>query len=414
MPRTKTPAFLAFVFGSALSLQASAEASGEGEAIALTAQGRALILAGKSAEADATLRKAAKLRGQSIDALYEVARVKLAGSDYKAARAACTPLSSKDAEAVLTQVCLARAQLVWRRASKAAELLEQARARDASHPEVLLAFADMQRLAGDVSASKDAYQQVLGLDPDNAEAYYGLGLLYLVAPDHDAAKRAFSDALARQPAWPDAQHELGKLSSGTEAVELLGKAVAARPGFVDAKLALGSAKLEMGDAAGAEALFRDVLKTQKDNALAHARLGMALEAEGDFIGAETELKLGLVAAPNDALAAISLARVYAKTDRSEEAFDAYRAAAGLERQNPRALIEAGALAMKLSRHALAQAFFEKAFERAPDSAAAHAGFADASLARGDKASAKEHYRLAMAGKGSIDREDVQKRLAALQ
>jgi Tfp pilus assembly protein PilF len=220
--------------------------------------------------------------------------------------------------------------------------------------------------------------------------------------------------LKAAPDWPDAMYELGRLSSGTEAVSLLETALQARPTWPEARLALGAARLQNGEVDAAEALFREVLKTNPKLPLAHARLGMALEAKKDWNNAELELKKGLEGLPNDADAAISLARVYAQTDRNEDAFEAYRNAASLEKTGSRALVEAGVFAMKLQRNTLAQGYLEKAVERTPKSAAAQARFADVLLARGEKALAKQHYQLALGGEGDVDRQDVQRRLAALK
>jgi Tfp pilus assembly protein PilF len=209
-------------------------------------------------------------------------------------------------------------------------------------------------------------------------------------------------------------YELGRLETGTKAVSLLESALAARPTWPEARLALGAARLENGEVDAAEALFRQVLKTNPKLPLAHARLGMALVAKRDFQNAETELKRGLEGLPNDADAALALARVYAQTERNEDAFEAYRNAASLEKTGSRALVEAGVFAMKLQRNTLAQAFLEKAVERTPKSAAAQARFADVLLARGEKALAKQHYQLALGGEGEVDRQDVQRRLAALK
>ncbi|HEX7477256.1 MAG TPA: tetratricopeptide repeat protein [Polyangiales bacterium] len=393
---------------------AGARADPAAEAEVLTRQGRALIHAGKLEQAREDLRKAARLRGQALPALYELARVEFASGDYRKSRSACKALTDKDANAALSNVCVARTFLVWRRASRAQEYIEKARATADRDPEVLLALADMQRMSGEATASKDSYQQVLALDPNAVDAYFGLGQLYLVTPDAAAAQKAFRQALQREPQWPDAQYELGQLVGGTEAVTLLEQALALRPDWPQARLALGEARLRAGDAAAAEALFREVLKKDSGNALAHARLGMALEAKHDLDLAEKELKLGLAGVSTDADAARTLARVYAQTDRTDDALAQYRVASTLEHGGSRALIEAGVYSLKVSRNALAQAFLEKALERTPRSAQAHARYADVLLARGDKAKAKEHYQLALSGEGELDRAAVQQSLATVK
>jgi tetratricopeptide (TPR) repeat protein len=383
-------------------------------ALELTARGRSLIRAGELKEADEVLRQAAQERGQSLEALYDLARVKFASGDYQKSRLACQALIHKDPQAALSNLCMARAFLVWRRAARAAEYVAKARETDSYRGEVFQVLGDLKRVEGDINASKAAYQEVLRIDPRDPDAQYGLGQLYLVSPDLEAAKRAFRAALAQEPTWPDALYELGRLSTGDEAIQLLQRAVAARVNWPEARLALGSAQLANGDVFSAEALFRDVLKTYPNQPLAHSRLGMALEVKREYANAEVELKRGLAGLPNDPDAALALARVYAKTDRPEDAFEAYRNAANLEHTGSRALVEAGSYALTLGRNTLAQAFLDKALERTPKSAAAQARYADALLARGDKAKAKQHYRLALAGEGAVDRQDVQHRLDALK
>jgi tetratricopeptide (TPR) repeat protein len=89
----------------------------------LTAQGRSLIRAGRLKEAEDALRQAAQARGQSLDALYDLARVKFASGDYQKSRLACKALVDKDPQAALSNLCMARAFLVWRRATRADEFV---------------------------------------------------------------------------------------------------------------------------------------------------------------------------------------------------------------------------------------------------------------------------------------------------
>jgi tetratricopeptide (TPR) repeat protein len=405
---------LAVLGSGALPTQASAQQQTSATAAKLTREGRSLIRAGKLKEAEAVLQKAAQERGQSLPALYELARVKFASGDYQKSRLACKALVQKEPQAALSNLCMARAFLVWRRASRAADYVAAARGAAPQLAEVFQVLGDLKRVEGDLNASKAAYQEVLRIDPQDPDAQFGLGQVNLVAGDDAAAARAFSAALQQEPDWPDALYELGRISSGPEAIKLLQRALAVRPGWPEARLALGTAELANGDVLGAETLFRDVLKAYPTLPMAHSRLGMVLGAKKEYAAAEAELKRGLSGLPNDPGAALALARVYANTDRAEDAFEAYRNASSLEHGSSVALVEAGTFALKLGRNTLAQAFLEKALERTPKSAVAQARYADALLARGDKAKAKEHYRLALSGEGALDRDDVKRRLDTLK
>lgn len=394
-----------------LLLAASAQAAPPSDS---ADRGRALLRAGKIKEAEPLLKKAAQERGQSLEALYDLARIHFAAGDYHRSRNACRPLIAKAPDAAFSNLCMGQAFLVYRRATRAAEYVEKARAADPNEPEVHLVLGDLKRVEGDLAASEAEYREALRIRGRDPDAQFGLGQVYLIKLDTTAAAKAFRAALADSPDWPEAQYELGRLTTGAEAEQLLRRALESRPRWPEARLALGEAILQRGDVEQAEKLFREVLKANPNLPAAHARLGMALGARGDFANAELELKKGLHGLPNDADAAIALARVYARSDRPEDAFDAYRNAASLERTGSRALVEAGAYALSLQRNTLAQAFLEKAVERTPESAPAQARYADVLLARGDKDKAKQHYRLSLGAQGSIDRADVQRRLDALK
>jgi tetratricopeptide (TPR) repeat protein len=406
---------LAFWLASVpLATAAEAQASGSDNAAAQVAEGRALLRAGKPKEAEALLKRAAAERGNSTEALYDLARVHFATDDYNSARNACRPLVAKAPENVFSNLCMAQAFLTWRRATRAAEYVEKARASAPDQPEVYQVLGDLKRIEGDAGASEVAYRRVLSARPNDPDAHFGLGQLYLIKPDLPAAAQSFRAALAAAPDWPEALYQLGRLTHDSEGIKLLEKALAARPSWAEAKVALGEALLDSGNHARAEQLFREVLKQTPNLPLARARLGMALVARDELKAAEAELKRGLEGLPNDADAALALARVYARTDRAEDAFEAYRNAASREPNSSRSLVEAGSYALTLERSTLAQGFLEKAVAKTPSSAPAHARLADALLARGDKAQAKQHYQLALRAQGQVDRVDIQRRIDALK
>src|SRR5258706_11954084 len=97
------------------------------------ALGRALIEAGRMPEAEAQMRAAVRLSKSSIETMYDAMRVKFASesagtnssSAYSKARAGCQDLVKKDPKHVLSQVCMARAFLLWRRSSRAQEFIDK-------------------------------------------------------------------------------------------------------------------------------------------------------------------------------------------------------------------------------------------------------------------------------------------------
>ena len=380
---------------------------------AQTALGHALIEAGRLKEAEAQMKTVVRLSQGSIEGLYEAMRVKWAADEYRQARAGCRDLVKKNPNHVLTHVCMARAFLVWRRASRAFEHIDKALAVDPGNYEAQLAEADAKRMQGDFAAAKASYDRVLTTRA-TADAYLGLAAVHDVQNHGAEALAALRKAQTLDPNDPDVQLQLGRKLKGAEAVTLLRAALAGRPKWIDAELALAIAQLHAGDAAGAEPALAALLKRAPGNPVAVAEHAAALVALGRYPEAEPELKRALTMIPNDYDAALALARLYEKTDRNEEAFVQYRAAGDLKRESPEALLAAGRLALSLKRPVLADGLLVKALERSPRSAEVLALMAETWAARGDKKTAREYLQKALAGEGPIDKAAAQKRLAELK
>lgn len=383
------------------------------DAGAQIAYGRALIAAGRLREADAQMAVVVKLAGGSVEASYEMARVKFATGDYRASRAYCRDLIEKAPDHVLAHVCMARAMLVWRRSSLAFEHVDRALALAPNDYEARLALADARRIQGDLPGAQDAYAQVLEVRADSAQAHHGLGLLYAAFGKPDQARAEFQKALALAPDDPETQMELGRLLPGADGLRLVEAALAGRPGWPEAQLAVGMARLKGGNALSAEEMIRAFLKQSPDHPVATAQLGVALVALGKLDEAQGVLGHALELQPNDYDAAFALAQLFERTEKHEEAVAQYRKAADIKQAEAAPLIAAARLNVKLARYLLAIALLDKALARAPRSAEALSLYGDALFARGDKKAARDFYQRALAGEGTIDRERVQARLRQL-
>lgn len=358
--------------------------------------GRALLRAGDVKRAEAQMERAAKLSQNSAEALFEVARVRFTEGDYRRSRAACHALAQAHRGHLLHDVCMARAFLVWRRASRADEPIAAALAKAPEHVEVQFAVAEAARLRSDFDKSEAAYDKVLESDPSYAEAYLGLATLQRLKGDDAAATATLQKGVGMHPENPDLLYQLSLSSPPAEAVKRLRAALAARPHFREAEEALGAALLAAGDTGAAIAQLRAVLKRTPKDGVAMGQLGAALLAQGQVPEAEQTLTRALELQPNHPDAALALARIYARTGRIEEALEGFQKAAGMRLTDSLPLIEAGELAHDKGRNVLATAFVERALERHPLSPRALALRGDVLLARGDREGAADSYRKALA------------------
>jgi tetratricopeptide (TPR) repeat protein len=383
------------------------------DAQAQRAYGRALIRAGRYDDAERQMKVLVKLEAESFESLYELARVRFEEGNYKKARAACHTMMMKDSKQLLSQLCMAQAFLAWRRASRAEEHLDAALEVDPNHYETLLALGAAKRMEGAAAESQAAYEKALQVNPTGAAAQLGLGRLQLASGKPDAAKATLYKARELDPNDPELLYELGKLERGAPAVQLLDAALANRAGWPEATLALGHAKLQAGELAGARSLFEQVLKKGEDGGAIFG-LAQILIAEGDLAKAEPLLKRAAELLPSEPGVALAQAKLYEKTERDEEAFAEYQRAATLNLKDPEPLVASGRLARRLKRTLLAGAFLDKAIERAPRHAQALAERAELFAALGDNARAREYYQRALSGEGTVDRAALSKQLAALK
>lgn len=394
------------------SLEAAARQNRR-DAAAQTAYGRALLSAERFRDADRVLRTAARLQSDSIESLFEVAKVAFAQDDYRRSRAACRLLERKSRNHVLTHVCRARAFLVWNRSGRAFEELEAAMAVEGDHFEALLALGDAHRLRAAVSESEAAYRRAIAADASRFEPHYGLGMLYSNARRDAPALQALRAAAAIQSNNPDLQYEIAIRVGGDEAKRLLEQAVVSRPEWVEALVALADLEQRAGDTAAARAHFETVLERQDTNAAAHIGLGRILLAAGEAEAGERSLRRALELVPSSPDVALALGELYESQNRTQDAFAQYRQAAALAPNAPVGLLRAAALALRLNRDVLATGFLDRYLQGKPNSAPALAIYGDAMVARGDRGAARRYYQRALRGRGQIDRAEVQRKLSEL-
>ena len=168
-------------------------------------------------------------------------------------------------------------------------------------------LASAAREAGDLREAEQAERAAIGLDPQNAAAVNGLGLMHADAGDHENAavffaraasrdpgnasywtnlgnaRRALGDvagaadayrgALERDPAHADALNGQGVLlvqaRRAGEAIPLFQRALARDASHIEARLNLGIAYQESGRPAEAAAAYRDVLARAKPGTREH-------------------------------------------------------------------------------------------------------------------------------------------------
>ena len=190
----------------------------------------------------------------------------------------------------------------------------------------------------------------------------GVALLYIIRPDNHYAQDAFfADSEARDIhlAWQYLQVEAFEKSLATyarvlkndpknpmvyhnvayahyrlghhkEAVDFGQRALVLKPDYLKARLFLGHALLASGDAKGAVAAYKEVLKNDTGDAEVYRGLARGLQKLGQVDAAIVAFKAAIKLAPKDVAVHRDLGALLAEQSRFVEASDVLQVAASLD------------------------------------------------------------------------------------
>jgi tetratricopeptide (TPR) repeat protein len=211
---------------------------------------------------------------------------------------------------------------------------------DVSLPNILIgACAHLD--AGRTDAAAIAYRMVTDLEPDNAEALYGLGRL---ARERGDAERA---------------------------IVLLDRVLAQQPGHVSAYLELARAYQAMGDLPAFAAAAGEAVKLDPASPPAHFLLGSALLEMGDAVGARSALEKAVALAPWSRDAQLNFATACVRLKQHETAIGALREAVRIRPNDVESLARLGRLLGGVGRHAEALPYLRRAIALAPQEGRVH-------------------------------------------
>jgi tetratricopeptide (TPR) repeat protein len=211
-----------------------------------------------------------------------------------------------------------------------------------SASEVLSVALDHQR-GGRWREAEALYREILGAQPECAEAYGDLAILLYQVGRLGEAEQACRQAIARQPASAEARANLAAILQA------------------------------QGRYWAAEASAREALALRPDHAEAHNNLGNALERLERFEEAETCYRRALELRPDFALACHNLANVLERRRKWPEAESYYRRAIELLPEFAEAYNNLGALLQQQARWEEAIECYGEALRLRPAMAEAHNG-----------------------------------------
>jgi len=188
------------------------------------------------------------------------------------------------------------------RLPQAETLYRQVLGADPNHAEALHLLGVIARQVGQPDRAVELIGRAIALAPANAAAHYNLGNALQDQGQLDAASGAFRQAVALNPTMAEAWSNLGQtLTAKGEwdaAVAACRQAVALNPSLAAARNNLGIALNQQGDIDAAGCAFRQAIALQGNYAEAHANLGVALKAQGRLDEAVGALRHALALNPS--------------------------------------------------------------------------------------------------------------------
>ncbi len=191
-------------------------------------------------------------------------------------------------------------------------------------------LAQQHHQARHLQDAEQIYRQILNADPNNADAYYFLGVIALQVGKFDIAIQFIKKAIQIIPNIPVCYSNLGIALKGLgrvdEAIANYKKAISINPDFADAHNNLGIALKSLGRLSETIASYKKAISINPDYADAHSNLSGTLRDLGRLDEAISSCQKAISINPDFAEAHCNLGNAFNELGRLEEAVASYKKA----------------------------------------------------------------------------------------
>lgn len=246
--------------------QPAREAVKESPTAALFAEAVAAFDAGKYDEATAGFKRVLEKDPGDVNAQYDLGVIAERQHDLPRAQAAYEAAHKLDPHHAPTLLNLAKVYRMQDRLAQAISLYEEAlKAPGKEYDAALLnSLTTAYRLAKDYTKAEEAARKVLARNPEDAEAYKNLALIYYDQGNYRLAEFISGNARKLNEKDPGIHNNLGliylKMNDRPRALAAFRKAVALDDSFVPGHLNIGAMALAHRDYEGAERSFAKVIE----------------------------------------------------------------------------------------------------------------------------------------------------------
>lgn len=228
---------------------------------------------------------------------------------------------------------------------------------------------------GDVATLEGKFRQIIRDQPNNAEAYFVLGMVALRDGRVEVAIDSIRAAIALDPANADYPYTLGTAHAGQgradDAEAQFRRALELRPDYVEAHNELGNLLAGRGRLDDAVDAFRQAAALRPGLVEPCFNLAVILGQQGRHDDAAAAYQQAQRAAPDHPGVARNLASTQARRGRLDESAAAYQEAARISPEDADIRNELGIVFARQNRYSDAEASYREAIRLRPDYPDAH-------------------------------------------
>lgn len=363
-------------------------------------------------DAKRTYREALKIDKTNGEAAFGLVRIDMALRKFNPAKTACRQIARQHKDTAVGEVCSGWFWLSNERSARAVDEFTKAIAKG-DNARGKEGMGESLRLRGDFDGAIAVYKEAIAAGA-SYRAHLGLGLALELKGDKAGAIAAFKEAATRQPASCLARYNLGRLEgSGPEAVSELKTALAIRPGWVDAYIALGDTYENDGEHAKAAEAYQAAIGGEQGRGAAFFGLGRAQRGLGKNDEALKSLAKAIELIPNHVGAYLLLADIKYEAGATEEALQALENARTAAPGDVSVYLNSGDVYFRLGRHTSARSFLNQAITMKPDLSRAHALLGDIACSRRLYDEGRASYDAALKGDlAGVDAKQIEQKKAA--
>jgi superkiller protein 3 len=192
------------------------------------------------------------------------------------------------------------------------------------------------------------FQKAIAIDPNNAKAYFAMGMAYEIQGNHSQSIACLQKAITfdlNEANEAKAYFAMGIAYEGqsndSQAITCLQKAIAIDPNYTDAYTCIGDIYRSQGNYSQTITCYQKVIAINPNNAVAYYNLGFVYGKQGNYSQSMTCFQKAIAIDPNYADAYFRMGDAYGVQGNHSQAIACYQKAIAIDPNNAMAYYNMG-------------------------------------------------------------------------